>query len=158
MSTMNPTARLRIDFAVREILPDGHADDEVRFVKFSQEIDVSDIREFFENKGQAVGILFANLEVGTQSISFKAAPRVPIKAIMALRRLTGLSLKDAKDKVDDWNIGPALFVHNSNDLEACFEAFSLQGIPKDFFVVKKVSETEILASSIPQYMRPKVMV
>ena len=89
---------LRIDFVVREVCPDGSVpDDELKFIRFGDEMAITNAKDFFDRCGHAMALMF---RVGSSVLSFSLRPSNRIAAIKLVRELTGVGLKEAKDLVE----------------------------------------------------------
>jgi len=112
---MTMSTRFRIDFQVREVLPEGSDPSLARYVTFGDEVSLSRVRDFFDRCGLGVVSLFNGTSVAKV---FKLAhtPRNKINVIKALREMTELGLKGAKDRVES-PLGTPLVVF-ANDEEA----------------------------------------
>ncbi len=89
----------RIDFVVREVCSDGSVpDDELRFVQLGDEMHRADLFDYFNRVRDAVQMLFPRL--GPVVVLLDSAGGNKIQVIKAIREITGLGLKQAKDMVE----------------------------------------------------------
>lgn len=91
---------LRIDFIVREVCTDGSVpDDDLRYIKFGDDVQKSHAKDFIDRCGLAVGLMFK--PEGPYVISLAAPPPNKINTIKVVRSLVPTyGLKDAKDVVE----------------------------------------------------------
>lgn len=91
-STVRNT-RIRIDFVVRETCDDGSVpEEELRFVRFGDEMHACNVKEFFLRSAEAMSVMFrpgATVLVKKQHVE----PYKKIQAIKALRAVVALGLK-----------------------------------------------------------------
>ena len=89
----------RIDFVVREVSTDGSIpDNELRFVQLGDEMHRADLFDYFNRVRDAVQMLFPRL--GPVVVLFDSVGANKIQVIKAIREITGLGLKEAKDLVE----------------------------------------------------------
>jgi hypothetical protein len=89
------SAHLRIDFTVREVL-EGEDQSSARYVTFGDDVDIESVKDFFERCGISVDLLFHGRRSG-KVIKLSGPTHAAIQAIKAIRQLTGVGLKEAKD-------------------------------------------------------------
>lgn len=99
-SLPHPKTHLRIDFIIREICPDGSVPEEdLRYIKFGDEVQKSHAKDFFDRCGHAIGLMFK--PEGPYVVSFASPPTNKINTIKCVRMLVPIyGLKDAKDVVE----------------------------------------------------------
>jgi hypothetical protein len=111
-----PKTHLRIDFIVREVSDDGLTpDDDLRYVKFGDEVPIAHVRDFFERCGNAMGTMFRS--TGGSVLEFVNTGANKIAVIKVVRELGGYGLKEAKDLVEA-PMGTAIVV--------CKDSYSLE--------------------------------
>lgn len=115
---MNPPVRnthLRIDFVIREVCDDGTVgEDDLRFIRFGDDVPTHQAKDFFDRCGHAVGLMFK--PDGPYFIAFAGPPPNKINTIKVVRELTWLGLKEAKDIVEAPSGTQFLSVKNYDDL------------------------------------------
>lgn len=115
MSSMQPRTHLRIDFVVREVCDDGSISaDDLRFIRFGDDVPVHQAKDFFDRCGHAVGLMFK--PEGPHFIALASPPPNKINTIKVVRELTNHGLKDAKDIVEAPSGTQFLSVRNYEDL------------------------------------------
>jgi len=125
MSTDRKT-HLRIDFVVREVCDDGSvAEDDLKFVRFGDDIDALSVRDFFERCGHAMGLMFRG--DGARTLAFVNTGMNKINVIKAVRELTHHGLKDAKDLVEAPLGTPILIVESEHDLKYALKVLTDAG-------------------------------
>jgi hypothetical protein len=118
--------RVRIDFIVREVCDDGSVpDDDLKFIKFGDEVSHGLVKDFFDRSGHAMGLMFRSC--GDQVLSFVDVGANKIAAIKVVRELTNLGLKEAKDLVESAPGTPFLIVENHDDVRFALKAFEHTG-------------------------------
>jgi len=91
--------RIRIDFVVREVCDDGSVpEDELRFVRFGDDVDRSDVAGFFDRTRLALAFLFP--PEGDLIVAWLKEVPHKIALCKELRVLSCCSLKDAKDAIE----------------------------------------------------------
>jgi hypothetical protein len=156
----NTSGRLRIDFQVREILPDGQDPSDARYVTFGDEVDFGAVKEFFERCGIAADLMFHGRQTA-KVIQLKVRTNRKIDVIKSVRALTGLGLKEAKDVVEDCDRlqslgmrkGLVLF-EDGRDADAAMQVFANNGIFNDVEVVG-CNFTKAQAAGTPLYVKER---
>jgi hypothetical protein len=117
MTTTPPrNTQIRIDVVVREICSDGSVpDDDLRFVRFGEEVRPSGVGDFFQRSGHAMSLIFRNT-FGVNAVSFVQVGPNKINMIKILRELGGYGLKEAKDLVEA-PLGTTVLLVERNDLD-----------------------------------------
>ena len=118
---MTTSTRFRIDFQVREILPEGSDPSLARYVTFGDEVNFYKVRDFFERCGLGVINLFQTHASGNargKVLKLMHSPRNKINIIKALRQMTDLGLKDAKHLVEGPLGTPLVVFANDEEVEA----------------------------------------
>lgn len=96
---MTSNTRLRIDFVIREVSTDGTVPDEdLRFIRFGDDVELSDAKDFFSRCGDAVGLMFKSST--SQVLRFIDVGPRKIDTIKVVREVTNLGLKESKDLVE----------------------------------------------------------
>ena len=111
-SAPSKPSHLRIDFVIRELSPDGSVpEDDLRFVRFGEEVALDAAKDFFQRVAEAVGLLFP--AAGAYVARFVDVGPHKIEVIKALRVLGGYGLKEAKDLVEAPPGTPILLLESS---------------------------------------------
>lgn len=112
---------LRIDFVVREVSSDGLTPDEdLRYVKLGDDVQMSDVRSFFERCGNAMATVFRSQAGGV--LEFISTGANKILVIKVVREIGGYGLKDAKDLVE---AAPGTGIVNCTDARSLEHAVAL---------------------------------
>jgi len=94
-----PRTHLRIDFIVREVSDDGQTpEDDLRYVRFGDDVPIAHVRDFFDRCGSAMGTMFRS--TGGSILEFVNTGANKIAGIKVVREITGYGLKEAKDVVE----------------------------------------------------------
>jgi len=89
---------LRIDFIVQEVSDDGLTpDDDLRYIKFGDDVPIPHVRDFFDRCGNAMSTMFRQ---GDAVVCLVSSGPNKIQLIKVVRELTGYGLKEAKDVVE----------------------------------------------------------
>lgn len=123
---MSGARRLRIDFQVRELLDDGSPGD-ARYVTLGDDVDAFKVKDFFERTGLSVQAIFGTHQAATGFV-VRRDLRNKIETIKALRTLTGLGLKNAKDRVESPKGTVLLYTQDSAHADHCMQVFRDFGI------------------------------
>lgn len=112
-------SRIRIDFQVREVSAAGEEipDSDLRYVTFGDEVNLADIRDFFDRSGIAVNMMF-NGNRGAKFICMEGTPANKIWMIKRVREVTGLGLREAKDLVEAPLRTPFGYFEDGRDCDA----------------------------------------
>ena len=150
------TTCLRIDFQVREILPDGRDASEARYVTFGDQVNFGAIKEFFERCGIATDMMFQG---GNSAVIMKRACQSinKIPMIKALREITGVGLKCAKDLIEQPIGCPIVAFKDSKDAENMMQVFVRQGVPITDIVIEPCNHEQTCLDwpNVPVYQRPQ---
>lgn len=121
-----PRTSVRIDFVVREVCHDGSVpEDELRFVRFGEEVSTSGVPDFFQRVGQAMSLMFRH-DFGTQALTLVHGGPNKINLIKVVRELGQYGLKDAKDLVEA-PMGTVFLIVDPNDLDYCIKQLNATG-------------------------------
>ena len=142
---MSASRRIRVDFTVREILESGD-EGEPRGIVFGDDVSVHAIKDFFQRCGLATDMLFRGT-TQPQVIRFSSNPANKINAIKVLRQLAVLSLREAKDIVEQPVGTPLISFDNPADAETCLRAFTNNGVKE--VETAAVSDTK----DVPKFQR-----
>lgn len=127
MSSIIPGhTRLRIDFVVREVCPDGTVhEDDLRFIKFGDEVEKVHVRDFFDRVAHAMGLMFQ--PEGGHVVFFESVGPNKIDTIKLVRELTQCGLKEAKGLVEAPPGIPFLITKTHTDLKEIIHRFEERG-------------------------------
>ena len=102
---------LRIDFVVREVADEeGIPEDDLRYVRFGDDVPIPFVRDFFDRCGNAMATLFKQ---GAAVLCLVAPGPNKIAAIKVIRELGGYGLKEAKDIIEG-PMGTAIVICNDH--------------------------------------------
>lgn len=122
MNDQTRNTRIRIDFVVREVCDDGSVpEDELRFIRFGDDVPASYVKDFFDRTGNAMSLMFR--PVGAHVVRFVNVGPNKINTIKVVRELTGLGLKEAKDLVEAPSGTPILIVKEAIELPMVLRRF-----------------------------------
>jgi len=145
------TTHLRIDFQVREVCEDGSVPKEsLRYVTFGDDVSPVDIKDFFERCGIATDLMFKGRSL-PKVLTFNARPAQIIPAIKALRQMTGLGLKEAKDRCEAPPGTAVVYFVDGKDAEATIEHLRRDGVFEA--VITNAKPDEMFASGVPQFVK-----
>jgi hypothetical protein len=117
---------LRIDFMVQEVADDETVSpDDLRHCRFGDDVALSDVRDFFDRCGHAMGLMFRAL--GPSTIVLTSPGPNKINAIKALRALGNYGLKEAKDFIESAPGTPILVVPHPDDINEAVKQLSMAG-------------------------------
>lgn len=129
------TTFLRIDFVVREVSPDGSVPpDDLRYVRFGEDVSASGIRDYFERISLALTTLFQ--ATGSQVLAFRSIGSNKIQVIKTIREVTGLGLKDSKDMVEGPLNTGVMVAHSAVHAEEAARRLVGAGATVGFFAYK----------------------
>lgn len=121
--------KLRIDFRVKEILPEDRDPADARYVTFGDDVDPMLIKDFFARCGIACDIVLGSGSLEPAFVRFTALPLAgKIPAIKVMRRLANLGLKEAKDRVELPVGTPLVFFRTLSDTRKGLDAFNAAGV------------------------------
>lgn len=118
--------KVRIDFVVREVCYDRSVpEDDLKYIRFGDEVGYSSVRDFFERCGHAMGLMFTG--TGAQTLVFDSIGQNKINVIKVVRELTCWGLKEAKDMVEAPIGTPFMVVKNHDDMVFVCKAIAEAG-------------------------------
>ena len=110
---------------IREVCDDGSvSEDDLRHIRFGDDVPVTGAKDFFDRCGQAVGLMFRQ---GAQVLILRTSPINKIAAIKALRSLSDMGLKEAKDYVESPLGTPILLIENSEYVRTVLDVMKNDG-------------------------------
>lgn len=117
---------LRIDFVVQEVSDDETVSPEdLRYVRFGDDVRTGDVRDFFDRCGHAMGMMFR--ADGPATITLSSAGPNKIAAIKVLRELGSYGLKEAKDFIESAPGTPILLVPHPDDVREAVRRLTESG-------------------------------
>ncbi len=114
---------LRVDFIVQEVADDDSVPtDDLRYIRFGDDVQLADVRDFFDRCGNAMGLMFR--ATGPSTITLTSCGPNKIAAIKVLRELGGYGLKEAKDFIESPGGTPILIVPHPDDVKEVVHRFA----------------------------------
>lgn len=149
---MTVTAKkFRIDFQVREVMNDDEDPTDARYVTFGDEVPLSKLKDFFERCGISVDLMFKGMKSASYLRLTNSDMVTKIQAIKALRSVTGISLKEAKDRIEMPAGTPLVFFSCSEDAEVTIQAFKMNGVDDLDFALEAYDPSVIDLAGVPNY-------